>query len=571
MFLFVFAELIIKNILESQLTSINKAQVDINDIDINYSPASIKINHIQATNPEQPMSNTLDISSVFFELSFNDLLLKKIHINDMSVSGIMFNTPRESIGSVRKTSEPEIKTETNQDFKFPDISFPDPKEILKNELLTSEKLVSALNKDIKDTRNNWNTITNDLVNKNSLDNYDKRYQNIQNNFNGNSQQKLDAAKSAKQLIKDLKQESDKIKNAQNTLTTDLSRLKNDFNTLKESPKTDIKRIKDKYSINGLDTKNIAQLFFGEQIAHWMQTARSIYARLQPYIDNKDSNEPPEPDRSAGQFIKFKETNPKPDFYASRIAIDGVTPRGKFKGSISGLTSDQTISQEPILVKVSGIDLKLRDKEELSAELNYIKENQGFSKFNYSMVRYQLNEFKLSKSASLPLTIENGLLSVNINAHLQKNKITGITKANFQKINMKKITPDNADSFSSIITSSFRSIDKFYIHSELNGSINNPKLKIKSNLDELIGSALKDSMNQHIKIFEQDLKEQINAKTKEDFDNIESKLTSLSSISTDIGKQEIILQNKIATIENKIKEQTGSKINKKLKGLKNLFK
>ena len=133
-----FVEPMTKSILESQLSELNKAKVDIEEVTINYSPFSIGITGIQVTDPEQPMTNMVDIGQAHFALSFAELFFKKVIINDMSLTGIRVGTPRSVSGKLIQPIEPPVKEE--EAFNFPSFDLPDVSDILKKEPFLSFEL-----------------------------------------------------------------------------------------------------------------------------------------------------------------------------------------------------------------------------------------------------------------------------------------------------------------------------------------------------------------------------------------------------------------------------------------------
>ena len=73
-----FADTIVKSIIESTLTDMNEAKVDIASVQINYSPVSLSVNDIQITDPARPMVNSVQIGQARFAMSGGDLLLGKL-------------------------------------------------------------------------------------------------------------------------------------------------------------------------------------------------------------------------------------------------------------------------------------------------------------------------------------------------------------------------------------------------------------------------------------------------------------------------------------------------------------
>jgi len=550
-----FAEPLVKSILETQLSQLNKAKVDIQAVDIDYSPFALTLTNLQATDASQPMSNMFEIAQAKFSLSLSDLIYKKFVVDDMSLSGIKLNTPRKISGTIEAPKKEKNQENLPSNFDLPKIALPDIDDILSKEPLTSEKLISELNLDIQNTRKNWQLINQDINDSNRWAQHENSYNTIQKDLKGNFSQKLQAVKSAKKLSKALKTEARKIKQARKTVNTDISRLNNNFKAVKKSPKADIKRIKEKYSINNLNAGNITQLLFGNKAAEWVRLAQTTYGRIKPYIgndNNADEEQQEAPARAGGKNIVFKEYNPKPDFYIRKISVDATTERGRFAGVISDVSSNQSINKQPTRFKLSGKELKHSDMEVIKGELNYIKKTKGFSELVYSITRHQLNDYQVSKASSLPIAIKKSLMDAAIKVRLQNGLLTGSSRLNFNDVDFSTKSAGESNNFSRMLANSLKQVQQFYLDIKFSGAIEKPKLKIKSDLDKKLGAQLKAQLNKRKQAFEKNLKSKIENKIKDPMKKLETELQQLNKIKSKLDAKEKELKNRISSLKKQIK-------------------
>ncbi|TNF39216.1 MAG: hypothetical protein EP315_00095, partial [Gammaproteobacteria bacterium] len=208
-----FAGPITKSILESTLSKMNGARVDIASVDISWSPLAMQLNDIQVTDKQQPMINAVQVGNARFQISFGDVLLKKVIIDEMSMNRIEVDTPRKVSGALKKQQKPEMedKDDAFLGFDMPDMELPDIKEILQIEPLQTDKLIETLNNDFDTTRQQWQASYDDITNQARWDTYQVRYDQIREAFKGNFAQKLAAIKDAKALRDDLKKEIEKVR------------------------------------------------------------------------------------------------------------------------------------------------------------------------------------------------------------------------------------------------------------------------------------------------------------------------------------------------------------------------
>jgi len=561
-----FAENIVKSMIESSLTDMNEARVDVGSVDIRYSPLALTVHNIQVADPAQPMVNSVQIGQARFALSFGDLWLKKLIIDDMSLTGIRVDTPRKKSGAIKKVAKQQAVEEEKPSmlgFDMPDMELPDVKQVLKVEPLTAEKLIGELNQDVEQTQQQWADIRDQINDKQRWNSYHTRYEQIRQAFQGDTAQKLKAIEDAKTLRKDLKQEVARIRQARDKIHTDSNRLEDEFKAAKAAPSQDIQRIRDKYRLDQLNAENITQ--------EYLALAQTWYARLKPYLKSKSKEQ--EVVRLQGENIAFREYHPKPGFYVARAAIDAEVPRGQFVGSVTDISSDQSISKKPTRFKLSGQNMRHRDSEQLSGEFNYIQPDKGYTLVDYSIKGYQLNDFNISSSDKLSLSMARSLMNLKLSTRLQGGEINGRSDADFRQVKFNSAS-DSSGSLSRMLVASFANVHQFYIDTKFSGSLHHLNINMKSDLDNQIGQQFRAQVNARKQQFEQDLRARIDEKLREPLARVEAKKQRLDQIRADVDAKHQELEQKIADLDNKIdqqkaikKQQLDNKVDRKKEELK----
>ena len=567
-----FAGPVIESVIESTWTKANQAQVDVGSVDVSYSPFTVTVNDIQVTDPNQPMINSVQIAKAHFGLSFGDLLLKKVIIDDMSLSGIRVGTPRSRSGALRKPVVEEQDTGAGMlDKIMPDIDLPSAEEVIAAEQLNSQRLVDELKQDMDSTQNQWSKMRDDIADKKRWDALRARYDNIRNEFRGDTKQKLAAIEDAKQLRKDIKAEVERIRVARRTINQDSERLQQEYKAAKAAPGEDIARIKQKYRLDDLSAGNVTELILGEKTAEYLRLAQTWYARVRPYI--KSERAEPKVERSEGEFIKYREFNPKPGFYVRNASLDAQIPRGEFVGRISDISSDQTISKKPTRFSVEGQNMRHRDGEKLSGEFNYVDPQQGFTRIDYGIKNYQLNELQLSKSEKLALTMQQSLMSMQVTAKLHSGRLDGNADARFNKVKFASST-GSSGALTQMLSNAFSNVHQFRVDAVFSGKIRDLDIDMKSDLDNQIGREFKVQINQRKQQFEQKLRARIDEKLREPMAKVEATRQRIDSIKTELDNYQQEFDQKLADLDNKIeqeKELKKQKLDNKLERKKDELK
>nr|MDA3869298.1 TIGR03545 family protein [Gammaproteobacteria bacterium] len=426
------------------------------------------------------------------------------------------------------------------------------KEILAAEPLLSDKLINELEEDLARTDSQWQEMKGALPDKEKWQQYESRYKEIQLATKGDATQKLAAIKDAKQLKNDLKAEAQLVKQAKQQVSTDLDRINAEFKAAKAAPAADIARIKDKYNLGNLNAENISQMLFGDQISGYVTLAKQWYRRIEPYLPEKGEAKSPKIERSEGLDVAFREYLPRPDFYVGVANITANLPRGRFEGAATAISSDQSINKEPMRLKLSGVELTNKDSEEISAEFNYINKDSGFSRFKYAVVKSRIDDFVLSRSSRLPLTMEQALMDLKLDAKLQQGSLSGTVKTEFDQVMF-----NSADS-SSMLASSFKGVNSFDLNGKFSGSMSDLSVNIDSNLDSQLGQQLKVSLNQKKLEFENDLRARLDAKLEQPMSKLEAKKASLESVKARIDEREKALQSRQVSLQQIIDEEKEQK-------------
>jgi hypothetical protein len=235
-----------------------------------------------------------------------------------------------------------------------------------------------------------------------------------------------------------------------------------------------------------------------------------YNIAKPYLPQSEEDE--QIIRKKGKWIKFKETNPYPNFVLQKLTANILYD------------------------KFDSCDI-------YASHFNNTKINIDIS--NYKNDKIKLDNKLILANNMIDImsktTIENfDLLDTNIQANFKN------TTFNFDNNNNKS---------EKIVKNILNSINSFYIKSDIKASMrdtNNISISINSDLDKKISKGFKTQANIELKKYKQKLKIALS-------DKIKSKIGNINQ--DDLDKYIKLLKNKNNLIEN-IKKELRSKYNKK---------
>ena len=146
-FWFLIIDRVIEHYIEKAGTSMVGAKVELDKADLSLFPLGLTLTRLQVTDPSSPMRNALEAGRIAFLMDGVNLLLSKVTIDEMSVEGVRFNTPRESSGAIEKAVQAGPEEEPFLTFEIPDAM-----EVLKKEELESLRLASEIKGRIESDR-----------------------------------------------------------------------------------------------------------------------------------------------------------------------------------------------------------------------------------------------------------------------------------------------------------------------------------------------------------------------------------------------------------------------------------
>ncbi len=336
------------------LQAVTGAKVDIGSVKTGFFPPRFSINDAALASQRRPGSNLLQFDRMKFNLTGEALLRKSYVVEEASVTGVRFGTPRSDNGQL-EIAPPDEEPETPSWLA----------EKLKNvgdEWLDNftEQAKGQLDPNVLESYR----LGNQLYVK-----WDQRFTHMDGQLEQKKQQvksvreQMDRAKRADTLQQieiylQLAQQADLLMRETRHMRTQLQgivpEVRRDFTRLDQARVNDQQHVMHTVQLLKPDSRRISESLIGEQmylqvqqILSWLETARTY---------QEDLRKPAAPERQRGRDFEFAIFDPTPKLLCRTVSINGELMLGTvptpFEAGLTNATSDPRLLGKPTLLRAT---------------------------------------------------------------------------------------------------------------------------------------------------------------------------------------------------------------------------
>jgi len=442
---------LIKEGIERTGTKINGAKVELDSVDISLSPAGLYLHKLQVADADQPMENVFEFAQAYAELDLFELWSGKVIIEDLKLDALRFGTPRSRSGAIEKSElesdEPDaessmekasstIADSASKQLERLSQNLPDADDLLSRHPLKTTQLAEALDKSFNDQKTQWQALSNDLPDKQRLSHYEQELKELTSGDIGSLEafqarkQKFDAIK------KEIEQDKVRLSQAKSQLKDSQNLVQQGLKDLKAAPKEDLASLKRTYSLDASGGLNLTGLLFGDEFKAYAQSALYWYERIAPIMATDGVTEGGEAEsgsaqtpRGTGRFIHFGSGGAQPDFLVRNASAMAILSQGEVELNGRGLTHQQHLTGEPSVVTANAENLNDTELFNLRLVLDHRTE-ESVDEMTLDIKGQKLDDMALSKSDSLPISMNGAKLDVASKITLENLSLTGGVQGKF---------------------------------------------------------------------------------------------------------------------------------------------
>ncbi len=545
-FWFLFIDGIVERVIEDQGTQLVGAKVELDAADLSLIPAGLTLTGLQVTSPEEPMTNAVEIARMAMSLDGFNLLRRKVIVEELTAEGVRLGTPRETSGAIKervKDGEDESAGGRGISFTMPSFEIPDPKQILANEELETLKLINELKADVEGARETWDQRLKELPGKESFDKYEVRIEKLKGATKGGVAGALGGISEVESIKDDVQKDIAALKNAKVNFEEKLGTLKTRLDRVKKAPQADLRRLQEKYSLSPQGLANLSETLLGQVIGDWAQQGTAWYDRLKPVLDRagqagakRGGPEVVKPLRAGGVDVRFREKDPLPDFLIRRTTVSLQLDAGDIAGNIENVTPDQHILGKPLTFTFSGEKLKDLRSVSLRGVMNHVDPARPSDRVNLQAVGYRIQDFKISKQESWPVTVTKGLADLKVRAGIQGEALTANIRSNLNSLSISAGKQDESNRLTRALSSAISGVRDLDVEADVFGTLGDYDVRIRSGLDKVLQQAAGRLVKDLSAGLQKDLSAAISDKVDGPLKDLTQNFGGLQAINGDLAKR-----------------------------------
>ncbi|MCP5018791.1 MAG: TIGR03545 family protein [Ketobacter sp.] len=502
------------------------AKVEVDSVSFSWFPTSIRLNDLAITNPSEPMTNAVEFHAIATELNLMEAIGGKIYLEEVLVEGIALDTAREHSGALPNRVEPP---QQDSSFTMPDLGLPDPSALVEKEKALYQSKIDAFNTEIDARQARWESVLQQLPSEDKLAQYEADWQRAKK---ANALEKLSQAN---KISKALQQDIDKLKAGEKQLKQEYAQLQQDYKNLAGLSGKSIDQIINELGLSDSVIANLGNQLLSGKVQQWLQTGKGYYELLLGgSSDSVDASQ---------QSVAEIQTSP--DFLVKLIRLSGPFEHagrsGIINGDIKNLSDAPALWSQPVSIDVNAVGDALGTIK-LQGLLAHQKGGSEQDSLSLSVRDSRLQQVALSQSDSLGLLVNKARLNLEASASIQSLsqldlKLDGVFSDLDMALNQGGDQNSGQADWQKTLAANLSSLQKLTLAGTAKGPLQNPDLKVSTNLNGILKNALSAELKQRSNALRQQVQGQLDQALQQQMQPLQARLGDLGGLSGEADERQ----------------------------------
>lgn len=539
---FVFANSIIKAVLESKLGESYGAEVNIDDFDHTLFPTTVTITGISLTNPTKPSHNQVFVGTANADVELAPLLKDQVIVNNLNLLEVQFDTERASPGEVyrvpeRSLSFDEIKAKAKD-------AVPSVDELLARNPLKTTAAVEQARATYETYGEGLKADYEALPDKSRIDYYKTQVEQLKNTDFKDPQALVQAKSAFDKLKEEMMADKAMISDFTEKASTAKTALSESVQALKNAPKEDYALLKGVIAGDQAALSQVTYFVFGDKAAEYTEYLMAAMQIVMPLIQGEEKSEAPADIPS----ILVKEAN-----------VSVLWQNESITSKWNNITNVHEVFGNPTTFTIEAAGNML--KEFTSSGEFWIDGNGVDASQVWQLAGVNMRNIPFSGNESLNAVLKTALMKTNGSMKVTDNMLSGTGEVDLQQLVMEAT---GTSDITSAIASALQTLTSLNMTMLLDGTLSNPGFNLKSDLDNKLAKAALGQLTAS----QQDKLDELNSKLNSMISNQQSllsgELVDVNSMISAAQGDSAALQELLQAQLNNVVEQQKNKLFDKLK-------
>lgn len=529
-----------KSAIESSLSGISGTKAEISRLHLSFKDSRLEIDHLKVGSPSREFKNIVELDSIVFDFQFLPLLEKRVVLDDFSIKGIAWNTPREKSGwlpkkAIHKKEAPswmdewiakgteELKQEFQSlpvarlaDFRVPS----NVQEVLLTFNLESEEKFKELASSIQDRQREWIDRYKDLKDISEYKRVISETRQLTDGLPNNPKQILARVQTAKKAVDFFQAEERRVKKLLEEVDGEIKSVRSDFQSAVDVVQKDYRRALDTVSLDQLKMDNLSRIIFGKQWISRVEAALKYQAHIRNMlakVAEEEGQQVQVRERAMGRDIIFIEKKEKPGFILekSSFSVTGLEKEQaelvsqRYELELKGINSAPRLYGKPSSVEVSG---KFKEALIGGVDLSFLwdyTETPVKDRYKAFVKNIQAKSWPMGIPKIFPLKIQSGVASAESELQYIGEDFKWVTRANFRGVRWDFQEVPRIGFLIPALVDVFEEIRNFYLEFELRNKQDGLAYIVRSDLDQRLKKSVSRVIDKKWAEFKEKLRTAIN--------------------------------------------------------------
>ena len=540
---FLFANTIIKLVLESKLGESYGAEVNIAEFDHSLFPTTVTLKGIALTNPTKPTHNQVLVGEANADVALAPLLDDEVIVNELNLLDVQFDTERASTGEVyrvpeRSLSFDEIKSKAQE-------AVPSVDELLERNPLKTTAAIENAKAAYETYGEGLKTDYGNLPDKSRIDYYKTQVTQLKETNYQDPQALLQAKSAFDQLKEEMSADRARIADFTSKASNAKRELTEAISALKSAPQEDYALLKGVIAGDQDALSQVTYFVFGDKAAEYTEYLMSAMQIVMPLIQGEEKSEAPTEIPS----ILVKEAN-----------VSVLWQNEAITSKWNNITNVHEVFGSPTTFSIEAAGDLL--KSFTSSGEFWIDSSGVDASQVWSLAGVNMSNVAFSGNDTLDAVLTSALMTTTGSMKVTDNTLTGTGDVDLQDLVMEAT---GSSDVTSAIANALQSLSSLSMTMLLDGTLSNPNFNIKSDLDNKLAQAALSQLTAS----QQDKLDELNNKLNSMISNeqalLSGELVDVNSMLSAAQGDSEALQALLQTQLNSVVEQQKNKLFDKLKG------